>query len=109
MGRLMDYIDSMGPDGVLPHMLPNVTRIAVWKAWDYPLEAYQWAELVEHDKDREKLMITITRWYLEADQPAAEAWLEQSSLSEEARAKARVFPDKWRGRGARPYPPLPKA
>jgi hypothetical protein len=102
---LMQWITEMGPDGVEPWFEPAVGRVAMWLAWDYPLESYKWASKIEKDSDRELAFISISRRFREADEAAAEAWLEQSDLSEEARAKARTFPPRWKGRGERPYPP----
>ncbi len=101
------WLDAMGPDGIPPWFHPAVDRVAMAKAWDYPLEAYRWAAKIPQDDRRELALISITHRYREVDPAGAEAWLAQSPLSEEAREKARTFPEGWRGRGKRPYPGRP--
>lgn len=101
------WVDAMGPEGVEPWFYPAVDRIAMDKSWDHPLEAYQWAALIPADDRRELALITITRRYREVDEAGAEAWLAQSSLSEEAKENARTLPPGWKGRGKRPYPAKP--
>jgi hypothetical protein len=105
--ELMRWIDAMGPEKVEPWFHPAVDRVAMWKSWDYPLEALAWAALLPDEARRELTFISILRRWREADEDAAEAWIEKSPLSEEARAKAREFPPKWQGRVNRPYPPEP--
>jgi len=56
---------------------------------DSPVEAIAWAERVEDEKDREQTLVTIARTWRIKDPAAAEAWLETSSLSEQARTLAR--------------------
>ena len=58
-------------------------------AEDSPEEAIQWAERVEDETDRERTLIRIARFWRTQDEEAAEAWLSQSSLSEQAREQAR--------------------
>jgi hypothetical protein len=103
------WLDAMGPDGIPPWFYPAADRVAMAKAWDYPLEAYRWAAKIPQDDRREMALITITRRYREVDPAGADAWLAESPLSEEAREQARTFPEGWRGRGKRPYPGRPAA
>jgi hypothetical protein len=58
-------------------------------AEDSPEEAIQWAERVEDETNRERTLIRIARFWRTQDEEAAEAWLSQSSLSEQAREQAR--------------------
>lgn len=59
-------------------------------AEDSPAEAIEWAERIEGDEEREIVLSEVARaWWLR-DEGAAEAWLLQSSLSEEAREKVRA-------------------
>jgi hypothetical protein len=58
-------------------------------AADSPEEAIQWAERVEDEADRELTLVRIARFWRTQDEEAAEAWLSQSSLSEQAREQAR--------------------
>jgi hypothetical protein len=55
-----------------------------------PLEAIEWAQRIEDEKDREDFLIRLLREWRGADAAAAEAWLRESSLSEEKREKARI-------------------
>ena len=54
-----------------------------------PIEALEWAQRIEKPNQREYSLITIARRWRERDEAAADAWLEGSPLSEEARAKVR--------------------
>jgi len=56
---------------------------------DSPSKAIEWAERVKDDADRERTLIRIARFWRRQDAAAAEAWLAQSSLSEQAREEAR--------------------
>jgi hypothetical protein len=58
-------------------------------AEDSPAEAIEWAERVEDDREREAALILVASMWRQQDEAASEAWLLQSSLSEEAREKAR--------------------
>lgn len=58
-------------------------------AADAPTEAIHWAEQIENDGERETVLIMIVRIWRHFDEAAAEDWLLQSSLSEEAREKVR--------------------
>ena len=54
-----------------------------------PSDAIRWANQIESEKEREHVLIGVVRVWRHLDEPAAESWLAQSSLSEEARAKVR--------------------
>jgi hypothetical protein len=58
-------------------------------AQDSPERALEWAARVEDDVDRKRTQIRIARYWYKQDPEAAEAWLSQSSLSEEERVAAR--------------------
>ncbi len=58
-------------------------------AADSPADAIQWAEKIDEPKKREITLIQIARRWIQQDESAAEAWLEQSPLSELARQQAR--------------------
>jgi hypothetical protein len=62
---------------------------AVSRMPDSPAEAAGWAERVEDEAARERLLVWIARRWRALDEPAAEAWLIQSPLSEAARERAR--------------------
>lgn len=95
---LMAYVDAMGPEGVEPWFYPAVDRVAMWKSWEDPLDAYRWAALIPDEQRRERAMITISWRYREVDEAGADAWIAQSPLSDEAREKARNPPPGFKGR-----------
>jgi hypothetical protein len=55
-----------------------------------PQEAVQWAMRIENARDRESNLIQLARAWRRKDEAAAERWLEESPLSEEARARVRA-------------------
>ena len=55
-----------------------------------PAEAMRWASRIENEQEREHLMIGVARVWRHLDEAAAEEWLLQSPLSEEAREKVRA-------------------
>ena len=57
---------------------------------DAPADSIKWAERIENDQEREKLLIEVARGWRNRDEAAAEKWLLQSSLSEQAREKVRA-------------------
>jgi hypothetical protein len=84
------------PDPRLRPIFPVYARLLLQDS--RPLEAIEWAQRIEDEKDREDLLVRLLREWRGADAAAAEAWLRQSSLSEEKRQKARIP----MGRPARP-------
>ncbi len=71
----------------LQPILPVYTKLL---AEDSPADAIGWAEQIEHDKKRRFALIEVARAWREVDEAATEAWLQQSSLSEEDREKVRA-------------------
>jgi hypothetical protein len=61
---------------------------------DDPTAAIRWAERIKKDSERELILIGVARVWRHLDEAAAEAWLDQSSLSEAAREKARTPAEK---------------
>lgn len=57
-------------------------------ALGYPLQAIEWLDYLQEETDRESGTITIMRRWLRTDESAAEAWMAQSSMSEEAKLDA---------------------
>lgn len=92
---VLAWIDQHDPDTVEPWFYELAIRIAVLKSFTDPIEAYRWAEKVPDPERRELAKIDITRRYAEMDEAAAEAWLAQSDLSDEAKEKAHRFPKFW--------------
>lgn len=58
-------------------------------AAEAPAKAITAAERIEDPGDRARTLVRIARHWLSVDEAAAEAWIEQSSLSERERADAR--------------------
>ena len=52
-------------------------------------DAVAWAERIDDPDRQQSAYVAIARRWREQDPPAAEAWLEASPLSEEAREAAR--------------------
>lgn len=103
---LTRWVGRQDPDAIEPHMVAAASRAAHLLSWDYPEEAYRWAARIPRASARENVYVAITRRYLEVDEPAAMAWLEQSPLSEEGRARALQPAPNLQTRGDRPYPPV---
>jgi hypothetical protein len=74
------------PDPWLRAIYPEYAKFL---AADAPAEAIGWAERIEGDVEREAILITVSRSWRNLDEAAAEDWLLQSPLSEEAREKVR--------------------
>jgi hypothetical protein len=70
----------------LKPVLPVYARLLAERS---PTEAIEWAQRIEREREREITLIKIARRWRESDETAAEAWLEASPLSEEAREKVR--------------------
>jgi hypothetical protein len=75
------------PDLGLQPILPVYAKLL---AEDSPADAIGWAERIERDKDRRFVLIEVARAWRQVDEAATEAWLQQSSLSEEDREKVRA-------------------
>ncbi len=75
------------PDLWLLPIFPVYARLL---AEDSPAEAIEWAERIRDDEEREIVLSDVARTWRQRDAAAAEAWLLQSPLSEEAREKARA-------------------
>jgi hypothetical protein len=69
---------------------PVVGLYAMAISWEDPLGALEWAERIEDEEKRKRAVVTILRRWRDRDEAAAEAWLERSSLSEEAREEVRA-------------------
>jgi hypothetical protein len=76
-------------EGQAPWLRPIFSLYALAVAEDAPADAIEFAEGIESDQDRENALVLVSQLWHEADEAAAEAWLLQSSLSEEARERAR--------------------
>jgi hypothetical protein len=75
------------PNPLLQPILPVYAKLL---AEDSPADAIGWAEQIEHDKKRRFALIHVARAWRQVDEAATEAWLLQSSLSEEDREKVRA-------------------
>jgi hypothetical protein len=74
-------------DSWLQPTLPVYARLL---AADSPTTAIEWAERIEHDNKRRYTLIDVARTWRAVDEAAAEAWLLESSLSEEDRERVRA-------------------
>jgi len=87
------YIDEDGePAAWLLPALPVYARLLAEQsllAEESPVVALEWAQRIQKPIQRDFALITIARKWRERDEAAADAWLEQSPLSEEAREKVR--------------------
>jgi hypothetical protein len=105
---LMEWVEAMGVEGVEPWFQPTIDVVAFSMVAQSPGEAVKWAAAIENAADRERTLIAIARGWRKRDPSAAEAWLEQSPLSEEARAQARApTPPGRQGRQRDPAPDDP--
>jgi hypothetical protein len=73
-----------------PWLRPIYPVYAKLLAADAPIDAIRWAEQIERDMERESVLIGVARVWRYLDEAAAEDWLLQSSLSEEALEKVRA-------------------
>jgi hypothetical protein len=85
---------SIGRKNVEPWFGAVAEFYAMRISWQDPTEAMEWVAIIEDDQRRETSYITIARRWREKDESAAEAWVVQSPLSEEARDKARQPPNR---------------
>jgi hypothetical protein len=73
-----------------PWLRPTFPVYARLLAQDSPADGIEWAGRIEDDEEREIVLTQIARAWRQVDEAAAEAWLRESSLSEEAREKVRA-------------------
>jgi hypothetical protein len=78
-----------GDDGVPTWLEYAVEPYAAQLAKEQPEEGLRWAGRIGHDKTRERSLTNVARFWRRNDPAAADAWLEQSPLSEEARERVR--------------------
>jgi hypothetical protein len=83
------WIEATGRDDFEPWMAPAVVVYAPPLALTDPVEALKWAALAPESR-REGVLLAVARRWRANDEAAADAWLEQSALSEEFKAKARM-------------------
>jgi len=74
-----------------PWLQPIYPVYAKLLAANAPADAIEWAGRIESDAERETVLIMVARVWRHLDEAAAEEWLAQSTLSKEAREKARNF------------------
>jgi hypothetical protein len=78
------------PEPWLQSLLPIYVPIVMRE--ESPAEALAWAERIEKEGERERLLVRVARAWRWQDEAAAEAWLRESPLSGEARENARLLP-----------------
>lgn len=96
---ILVWMDEQNRGGEPPAWLEPVYPLySMLLAERSPPEAIAWAQRIEKDLEREVTLVKIARKWRAADEAAAEAWIEASPLSEEARAQVRD--PNWRKAGA---------
>jgi hypothetical protein len=75
------------PEPWLRSLYPPYAKLLAAEA---PAEAIRWAERIEDERERETVLIGVARVWRYLDEAAAEDWLLQSPLSEEALEKVRT-------------------
>lgn len=86
------YLEAIGPDGAEDWLRPAANSYVVLAALRDPEKAMKWAAIIENDRDREFAFVATAQRWRQKDAAAADAWIDASPLSEEARAKARTAP-----------------
>jgi len=81
---LQRWVRAMGIDGIAPYFQPALELFAHSIAANDPVEAMEWASRIEDPKLREGTLVSLARQWWVYDEPAAEAWLATSGLSEES-------------------------
>lgn len=85
---LLKWVDEMGIDGVEDWFVPAVGMYAMALSVLDPQAAMKWTELMPDEGKRIAAQVTIARRWRSSDPDAADRWLAQSSLSDEARANS---------------------
>ncbi len=85
----MQWMAEQAADGPPTALIPTFPHYARALAQDSPAQAIRFAELILDEIDREIVLIAAATAWRTEDEAGCEAWLEQSLLSEEARAKVR--------------------
>jgi hypothetical protein len=83
---MADQTDAGEPAAWLKPIYPVYAGLLAERS---PAEAIEWAQRIEREREREIVLIKVARRWRESDEAAAEAWLQDSPLSEEARAHVR--------------------
>jgi hypothetical protein len=87
------WMAARSADAAPPPWLPLLySTYALSRMLDAPAEAIRWAQRIEDEAIRERMLIRIARSWRWQDEAAAEAWLAESPLSEKARENARLTP-----------------
>jgi hypothetical protein len=89
LAGLKEWGRAEGAKEIAPWFQPGLPIFARVLGGDDPREGLHWAEQIRDDARRELTLIQIAREWRTDDRDAAEAWLAQSPLSEEARERAR--------------------
>jgi hypothetical protein len=84
------WIETMAPNGkVEPWLQPALELYAASLSWEDPHKALEWGARIDDDAARERTLMNVARIWRRTDVAAADAWLEQSPLSEESREAVR--------------------
>jgi hypothetical protein len=87
---LEKWMESQVRDGKVEVWLqPTIEIFAASMSWDEPEKAIEWSGRIDDDTTRHRTLANVARIWRRNDQPAADAWLDQSPLSEEWREAVR--------------------
>jgi hypothetical protein len=90
------YVAAMEESGIERWFQPALVQYATWSAGSLgeqaKREAIRLAALIEDPLKREKVLLAIARAWRKEDKATADAWLDQSPLSEDARERVRTHP-----------------
>lgn len=79
------WIDAAAGESLPAWLEPAVEIYAAQLVKEDPHAALAWAGRIKDDTTRQRALVNVARFWRKHDQAAADAWLEQSPLSEEER------------------------
>jgi hypothetical protein len=87
---LEKWLDELAATGrVEPWLHPALEIYAATLSNEDPHRALAWAARIDDPETRRRTQMNVARFWRRNDQAAADAWLEQSPLSEESREAVR--------------------
>lgn len=84
---LKRWARDMGIDRIEPWFQPGLPIFARLFGADDPIDGIRWAERIANEPRRRLTIVQIARQWHKSDPAAAEAWLAQSPLTDEERAR----------------------
>jgi len=86
---LKAWVEGLPEAGVPAWFEPAIEVYAATVATAAPTQAIDWALRIADDEARERSLVNVSRIWRREDEAAAEAWLVESPLSEDARDRVR--------------------